>query len=155
MAKLGGRGAEIQGSAVHLHAWDRGDHREIMLSVEKNLAALGLKARMKVDRFLSALQAVDPYMTEEATEENVNAADGPVAAGMRGTIEGFWTSGGRNGRATDGHGNLIDVKSNGVIEFQASDNTFYLLKDVVVVNVDGVPKVRHVDILGDLLQQLC
>jgi hypothetical protein len=60
MATLGGRGAEIQKSAVHMYMWDRGDHREIVLGIGKNLGALGIKANSKIRRFAAALQAADP-----------------------------------------------------------------------------------------------
>ncbi|MCM2422178.1 hypothetical protein [Streptomyces sp. RKAG293] len=60
VAMLGGRGAEIQKSAVHMYLWDRGDHREITLGVVRNLGALGLKAKSKMRRFIAALEEIDP-----------------------------------------------------------------------------------------------
>jgi hypothetical protein len=60
MAVLGGRGAEIQQSAVFLHAWDRGDHREIVMTVGKSLGALGIKANSKMRKFVAALRLTDP-----------------------------------------------------------------------------------------------
>lgn len=60
MAILGGRGAQIQKSAVHMAAWDRGSHREIQLAVGKNLGALGFKAKGKMRKFVEALSVVDP-----------------------------------------------------------------------------------------------
>src|SRR2546430_1050611 len=60
MAILGGGGDEIQKSAVYLHAWDRGEYREIILTVGKNIGALGVKAKMKIRRFMTALQGSDP-----------------------------------------------------------------------------------------------
>jgi|SRR5882757_10884980 len=62
MATLGGRGAEIQKSAVHLHMWDRGSHREILLGVGRNLGAFGIKANRKIRRFVVALQEEDPSL---------------------------------------------------------------------------------------------
>ncbi len=60
MALLGGRGADIQKSAVYMYAWDRGDHVDIVMFVGKNLGALGLKSRSKMKKFIGALQAADP-----------------------------------------------------------------------------------------------
>ena len=60
VAKLGGRGAEIQGSSVHMYMWDRGAKREIDLLVSKHLLALGVKANRKIDRFIVDLRAADP-----------------------------------------------------------------------------------------------
>lgn len=59
MATLGGRGAEIQKSAVHMHMWNRGDRREILLGVGRNLGAFGVKANRKIRRFITALEAED------------------------------------------------------------------------------------------------
>jgi hypothetical protein len=56
VAKLGGRGAEIQGSSVHMYVWDRGDKREIDLLVSKHLFALGVKANRKIDRFIDQIR---------------------------------------------------------------------------------------------------
>jgi hypothetical protein len=63
MALLGGRGAEIQKSAVHMYAWDRGDHREIQMAVGKNLGALGMKAKGKMRKYVAALQTIDPSLS--------------------------------------------------------------------------------------------
>ncbi len=62
MAILGGRGAELQKPAVQLYVWNREDHREIMLIVRKNLAALGVKAKRKITKFESALRVADPMI---------------------------------------------------------------------------------------------
>ena len=62
MALLGGRGAEIQKSAVHMYMWDRGAHREIALGVGRNLAAFGIKANRKIRRFVDELTELDPSM---------------------------------------------------------------------------------------------
>ncbi|MEV7994569.1 hypothetical protein AB0O67_22425 [Streptomyces sp. NPDC086077] len=62
MALLGGRGAEIQKSAVHMYMWDRGGHREIALGVGRNLASFGLKANRKIRRFVDDLSDVDPSL---------------------------------------------------------------------------------------------
>jgi hypothetical protein len=59
VAKLGGRGAEIQGSSVHMYMWDRGSKREIDLLVSKHLLAMGAKANRKIDRFINDLRAAD------------------------------------------------------------------------------------------------
>jgi len=63
IAVLGGRSAEIQKSAVHVYAWDRGDHHELRLRVGTNLAAIGIKGSMKIRKFVTALQAADPATT--------------------------------------------------------------------------------------------
>ena len=60
MAILGGRGAAVQKSAVFMYVWDRGDKREVALTVGKNLAALGLKAKAKMRRFADAVVASYP-----------------------------------------------------------------------------------------------
>jgi len=60
MALLGGRGAEIQKSAVYMYAWDRGSKREIELQVGKSLAAFGVKARGKMRKFAAELHTIDP-----------------------------------------------------------------------------------------------
>jgi hypothetical protein len=65
MAILGGRGAEIQRSAVFMYGWDRRDHREIVLTVGKSLGAFGVKANMKMRRFVGALRMTDPSATCE------------------------------------------------------------------------------------------
>ncbi|MFC4506948.1 MULTISPECIES: hypothetical protein [Streptomyces] len=62
MALLGGRGAEIQKSAVHMYMWDRGAHREIALGVGRNLGSFGIKANRKIRRFVDALSDVDPSL---------------------------------------------------------------------------------------------
>ncbi|MEU5094710.1 hypothetical protein [Streptomyces sp. NPDC020996] len=62
MAILGGRGAEIQKSAVHMYMWNRGAHREIMLGVGRNLGAFGIKANRKIRRYVDALSDLDPSM---------------------------------------------------------------------------------------------
>ncbi|MDG9708550.1 hypothetical protein [Streptomyces sp. DH10] len=62
VALLGGRGAEIQKSAVHMYMWDRGAHREIMLGVGRNLGAFGIKANRKIRRYVDALTDLDPSM---------------------------------------------------------------------------------------------
>ncbi|MFI6333511.1 hypothetical protein [Streptomyces sp. NPDC050535] len=60
VAVLGGRGAEIQKSAVHMYVWDRRGRREIRLGVARNLGALGFKAKNKIRRFVAALEEIDP-----------------------------------------------------------------------------------------------
>lgn len=60
MALLGGRGADIQKSAVHMYMWDRGAHREIALGVGRNLASFGIKANRKIRRFVDTLSEIDP-----------------------------------------------------------------------------------------------
>jgi len=62
MALLGGRGAEIQKSAVHMYMWDRGAHREIVLGVGRNLGAFGIKANRKIRRYVDTLTELDPSM---------------------------------------------------------------------------------------------
>ncbi|MCX4997354.1 hypothetical protein OG739_32160 [Streptomyces longwoodensis] len=62
MALLGGRGAQIQKSAVHMYMWNRGGHREIMLGVGRNLAAFGIKANRKIRRYVDALAEADPSL---------------------------------------------------------------------------------------------
>jgi hypothetical protein len=62
-AKLGGRGAEIQGSSVHMYIWDRGDKREVHLLISRHLLAIGFKANRKIDRFIRQLEAIDTSTT--------------------------------------------------------------------------------------------
>ncbi|MEU8715243.1 hypothetical protein [Streptomyces sp. NPDC048663] len=62
IAVLGGRGAEVQKSAVHMYMWDRGGHREIMLSVGRNLRSFGLKANRKIRRYVDELAELDPAL---------------------------------------------------------------------------------------------
>lgn len=62
VAILGGRGAELQKSAVHMSVWDRGEFREIELLVGKSLAALGIKAKAKMRKFAATLQQMDPQL---------------------------------------------------------------------------------------------
>jgi hypothetical protein len=59
MALLGGRGGEIQRSAVHMYIWNRGGHREILLGVGRNLGSLGITAKSKIRRFIAALEEED------------------------------------------------------------------------------------------------
>lgn len=59
-ASLGGRGVEIQKSAVQMYVWDRGDYREITLVVEKNLGAFGVKAKQKIKKFVTEIEDLDP-----------------------------------------------------------------------------------------------
>jgi hypothetical protein len=154
VAKLGGRGAAIQGSAVHMYAWDRGDCREIAIVVEKNLLAVGLKAKRKIDKFLSIVQAAD-LSTKSPNGESATLRDGAVTAGMRGTIDAFWSSGGSPGRATDKHGNWVEVTSGGIVALEVvTDGVSYKFGEGQVMSQEGQPTVEHVDILGDLLQQL-
>lgn len=61
-ALLGGRGAEIQKSAVHMYMWDRGAHREIVLGVGRSLGAFGIKANRKIRRYVDRLTELDPSM---------------------------------------------------------------------------------------------
>lgn len=63
MALLGGRGAEIQKSAVHMYAWDRGERREVALTTVKNLGALGAKAARKIRRFTDGVRSADASAT--------------------------------------------------------------------------------------------
>ncbi|MFJ8032231.1 hypothetical protein [Streptomyces sp. NPDC096032] len=60
LALLGGRGAEIQKSAVHMYMWNRGGHRQIMLGVGRNLGSFGIKANRKIRRYVDALTDLDP-----------------------------------------------------------------------------------------------
>jgi hypothetical protein len=60
MAILGGRGLDVQGSAVHMAAWQRDGYTEIQMLVGKNLGAFGLKAKSKMRGFLASLRAEDP-----------------------------------------------------------------------------------------------
>lgn len=60
LALLGGRGAEIQKSAVHMYMWNRGGHRQIMLGVGRNLGSFGIKANRKIRRYIDALTDLDP-----------------------------------------------------------------------------------------------
>ncbi|WP_369153174.1 hypothetical protein [Streptomyces sp. R17] len=62
LALLGGRGAEIQKSAVHMYMWDRGGHREIMLGVGRNIGSFGIKANRKIRRYVDTLADLDPSM---------------------------------------------------------------------------------------------
>ncbi|MFD5159388.1 hypothetical protein ACFWMJ_15140 [Streptomyces hawaiiensis] len=62
MALLGGRGAQIQKSAVHMYMWNRGAHRQIMLGVGRNLGSFGLKANRKIRRYVDELADLDPSM---------------------------------------------------------------------------------------------
>jgi len=62
MALLGGRGAGIQKSAVHMYMWNRGPNREIMLGVGRNLGSFGIKANRKIRRYVDALADLDPSM---------------------------------------------------------------------------------------------
>ncbi|MFF0204856.1 hypothetical protein [Streptomyces sp. NPDC005017] len=62
MALLGGRGAEIQKSAVHMYMWNRGDHREILLGVGRNLGSFGIKANRKIRRYIETLTVLDPAL---------------------------------------------------------------------------------------------
>jgi len=60
MASLGGGGSEMQATDVVMCAWDRGDWREIQVRDGKALFSLGIKSKMKVRKFVSALQNADP-----------------------------------------------------------------------------------------------
>jgi hypothetical protein len=60
MALFGGTGPEALKSAVYMHAWDRGEHREIMMTVGKAIGAFGVKANVKMRKFVTALRTVDP-----------------------------------------------------------------------------------------------
>lgn len=63
MALLGGRGADIQKSAVHMYAWDRKERREVQLVVAKNLGAFGVKATSKIRRFADEIRSTDSSAT--------------------------------------------------------------------------------------------
>lgn len=58
-AMLGGRGADIQKSAVDMYIWDRGKHREVLLDTRKALLAFGIKANGKIKKFITAIKAAD------------------------------------------------------------------------------------------------
>jgi hypothetical protein len=67
VAMIGGGGHETQQSAVCLHVWDRGDYRDLVLVVQRDIAALGIKANLKIRRFETALQALDSSMQRAGT----------------------------------------------------------------------------------------
>ncbi len=60
MAVFGRTNLEAAASAVHMYAWDRGDHRDIQLSVGRAIASFGIKANMKIRKFVTALKTADP-----------------------------------------------------------------------------------------------
>lgn len=63
IANMGGRGAEIQGSSVHMYAWDKGDHREVHLLVSRKLLSFGAKANKKIGRFVQHIRTSDASTT--------------------------------------------------------------------------------------------
>lgn len=60
MAVFGRTNVEAAASAVHMHAWDRGSHRDIQLGVGRAIASLGIKANMKIRKFVTAVRTADP-----------------------------------------------------------------------------------------------
>lgn len=59
MATLGGGGSDAQATDVVLLAWDRGDHRDLLVMDGKALLSLGMKSKSKVKKFVAALRAAD------------------------------------------------------------------------------------------------
>jgi hypothetical protein len=62
MATLGGQRAEVQVSAVVLFAWDRGDHRDLLINEGRALLSMGIKSKWKVQRYVAKLQELDPTL---------------------------------------------------------------------------------------------
>jgi hypothetical protein len=75
MALLGGTGPEALKSAVYMYAWDRGEHREITMTVGRAMGAFGVKANVKMRKFVTALRAI----AEASTAANAGADCSTVA----------------------------------------------------------------------------
>lgn len=60
MAVFGRTNLEAAASAVHMYIWDRGQHRDIQLGVGRAIVSFGVKANMKIRKFVTALQTADP-----------------------------------------------------------------------------------------------
>lgn len=60
MAVFGRTNLEAAASAVHMYAWDRGAHRDIQLGIGRAIASFGIKANMKIRKFVTALKEADP-----------------------------------------------------------------------------------------------
>ncbi len=58
-AMIGGRGFDIQKSAVDMYIWDRGTHREVLLDIRKSLGSFGIKANGKIQKFIAAIKATE------------------------------------------------------------------------------------------------